>query len=365
MKRLAPVLAGLFLLLGGHVARAHEVTVSRIQMRLEPAATRISVQLPLAALLHLPSPLPAATAEPALRDDPLAPAVQASIRAMLAERLSIEAGGVAAPLVIETVRAAGADLAVTATAPPLAEPLRVRVRVRADLFPDDPLAKVFVNVFRGDALVGQYALDRQDPVFTLGGERPVWAVVATFVREGVRHIFIGPDHILFVLALVLLGGGLWARVRIVTAFTIAHSITLALATLGLVQAPARLVESVIALSVVVVGLHDLWRIRRPATPGARDPRVLFAFVFGLVHGFGFASVLAELELPRQALAWSLAAFNIGVEIGQVAIVLAAAPLLAALHRHASPRVEQAVLAAGAGLVALTGAVWLWERALGA
>ena len=197
-------------------------------------------------------------------------------------------------------------------------------------------------------------------------------MVAEFVYEGIRHIFIGPDHILFVLALILLGGSLWTQVKIITAFTFAHSVTLTLATLGFVTLPSRLVESVIALSIVAVGLHDLWRVAGPG-PGSRsggaaaavrrDPRPLFAFGFGLIHGFGFASVLGELSLPREALAWALGAFNLGVELGQVAIVLAAAPALWALRRFAPPLLARGTLAALAGAVVLVGGMWFWERAV--
>jgi len=171
-------------------------------------------------------------------------------------------------------------------------------------------------------------------------------VIVTFIREGVHHIYIGPDHILFVLALILLGGTTGAQAKIITAFTAAHSVTLTLAALNIVQLPSRPVESVIALSIVVVGLHDMQQLRRevPASRN-RDPRALFAFTFGLVHGFGFASVLRDLDLPTSALAWSLASFNVGVELGQLTIVLLAAPLLAALrpprtHPHRPERTDR-------------------------
>ena len=97
----------------------------------------------------------------------------------------------------------------------------------------------------------------------------------------------------------------------------------------------------------------------------RDPRTLFAFAFGLVHGFGFASVHAALDLHRQALAWSLAAFNFGVEIGQVIIVLMAAPLIAALNVYAQPRLTRDLLTAAACAVVLVGSYWLWQRAFSA
>ncbi|HEX8375546.1 MAG TPA: HupE/UreJ family protein, partial [Geminicoccaceae bacterium] len=245
-----------------------------------------------------------------------------------------------------SVEPAGDRVVLTATAPPVSGALEGE----ADLFPEDQLHKVFVNVYRGPDLAGQYALDAGNAAFALAGpERPPGEVIATFVREGIRHIFIGPDHILFVIALILLGGSVWTQAKIVTAFTLAHSITLTLATLELVALPSRLVESTIALSVVVVGLHDLARLRSGVAvrPG-RDLRAAFAFAFGLIHGFGFASVLQELDLPREAVAWSLAAFNVGVEIGQVAIVLVAAGPLLLLRRSAPPLVARAVLGSLAG-----------------
>ena len=230
--------------------------------------------------------------------------------------------------------------------------------------------KVFVTVFRGETLAGQYALDLQDPAFKLAATpRPLADVVVTFIREGIHHIFIGPDHILFVLALILLGGSWHSQVKIITAFTLAHSITLTLATLDIVQLPSRLVESVIALSIIVVGLHDLRKLRKGRVESAVgvetgfDPRITMAFTFGLVHGFGFASVLKELDLPQNALAWSLGSFNAGVEIGQLLIVLVTAPLLWLLHQTAKARVSQAVLMAGAYFVISMGSFWLWQRVL--
>ena len=344
--------------------RAHEVTFSQVDLGLEEERTRIAVQLPnLALLFEEPSPLPEGTTEEVLRSDPLPPEVRAALARLLTERLLLESGGQVLPLTLGSVQSAGDRVVLTATAPPVAAGLAGT----ANLFPEDPLHKVFVDVYRGRDLVGQYALDREDAAFALdGASRPLGEVIVSFVREGIHHIFIGPDHILFVLALILLGGRLWAQVKIITAFTVAHSVTLTLATLGIVQLPSRLVESVIALSVVVVGLHDLRQLSRdrPA-PAAPDPRVAFAFLFGLVHGFGFASVLQDLDLPREALAWSLAAFNLGVEIGQVAIVLLAAPMLLALRRHAPPLVARGVLGAAAGAVVAVGGAWLWQRALGA
>ncbi|WP_052351973.1 HupE/UreJ family protein [Deinococcus pimensis] len=342
-------------------ALAHSITFSHVNVRLNGTGTKVTVQLPVAALLHeSPSPLPKGTTEVALKETPLRADVRASLTQLVTARLRLSSGTTVLPVTVTSVEPAGQDVTLTATAPTVTGALNVS----ANLFPEDTLHKVFVEVYRSDALVGQYALDTQNAALTLAAPaQPLGQVVLTFVREGIHHIFIGPDHILFVLALILLGGRVGTQLKVITAFTVAHSVTLVLATLGIVELPSRLVESVIALSIVVVGLHDFLQLRRGQTTG-RDPRAVFAFAFGLVHGFGFASVLSELSLPREALGWSLAAFNVGVEVGQVVIVLLAAPVLLLLRRVAPPRVSQGVLVAAAGVVVLTGGVWFVQRALG-
>ena len=189
-------------------------------------------------------------------------------------------------------------------------------------------------------------------------------------REGVGHIWVGYDHILFLLSLLLpavlwwRGGAGWQPVerfrtalvdvlRIVTAFTVAHSITLSLATLGLVAPPSRWVESAIALSVVLAALNNVW-------PLVHGRRWLVAFGFGLIHGFGFASVLQDLGLPREALVLALVGFNLGVEAGQLAIIAVFLPLAFAARRTAFYR--RGVLVAGSLLIALVAGIWLVERA---
>ena len=191
----------------------------------------------------------------------------------------------------------------------------------------------------------------------------------TFVREGIWHIWIGFDHILFLLSLLLPAVGLWAGgrwqpasrlrdslwevLRIVTAFTLAHSITLSLATLGWVSLPSRVVESTIAASVVLAALNNVW-------PVFHGRRWFVAFVFGLIHGFGFASVLADLGLPKDALALALVGFNLGVELGQLAIVAAFLPLAFALRRTLFYR--RGVLVGGSLVIAALAAAWFIERA---
>ena len=206
-----------------------------------------------------------------------------------------------------------------------------------------------------------------------------WAQLLDYGREGVWHIWIGFDHILFLLALLLPAVGVWQALapqhpdgrsgpwqpaqrfsqafwdvlRIVTAFTVAHSITLTLATLGVIALPSRLVESAIAASVMLAALNNVW-------PVFHGRRWMVAFAFGLVHGFGFASVLVDLGLPQGTLALALLGFNGGVEVGQLAIVLAFLPLAYALRRSWFYR--RAVLIGGSLAITVVATAWFVERA---
>jgi hypothetical protein len=170
------------------------------------------------------------------------------------------------------------------------------------------------------------------PAFEVDVNPTVWAAAWRFLRLGVEHIFTGYDHIAFLLALLLLGGRFIDLVKIVTSFTIAHSVTLALAALGILNPPSRWVESLIAASIVAVAAENLWVLRPAQGSNARVASALkhrwrITFAFGLVHGFGFASALQALKLPRSALVAGLVSFNLGVEVGQVAIVALVFPLL--------------------------------------
>ena len=196
-----------------------------------------------------------------------------------------------------------------------------------------------------------------------------WETLRQYILDGVWHIWIGYDHILFLLSLLLpavlvrkarewqpaesLRRSLLEVLKVVTAFTLAHSITLSLAALGVVSMPSRIVESTIALSVVIAALNNL-------RGTIEKKRWVMAFIFGLIHGFGFASVLADLGLPQQALALALVGFNVGVELGQLAIVLAFVPIAFALRRTAFYR--KGVLTFGSLLVALLAAYWFVQRA---
>ena len=195
-------------------------------------------------------------------------------------------------------------------------------------------------------------LDAANLTATFTGTSDRGEVVARFGKLGVEHILTGYDHLTFLLALLLAAPGLRPMLAIVTGFTVAHSITLTMAALGLVHLSPALVEPAIALSIVYVGIENFWR-PRPAR------RVAVTFLLGLVHGFGFAGLLGELGLPRDALPLALVSFNAGVEVGQAAVVAVALPVMLFLRRFGWW--DRVAVPAGSVGVALAGAWWLAER----
>ncbi|HMJ13867.1 MAG TPA: HupE/UreJ family protein [Polyangiaceae bacterium] len=181
------------------------------------------------------------------------------------------------------------------------------------------------------------------------------ASIAGFFRLGIEHILTGYDHVLFLFALLIVGGRLRARFALVSAFTVAHSLTLALTAAGVVAPDPGLVEPAIALSVAYVGLENFW-----LHDGERRWRI--AFLFGLLHGFGFAGALGEISIPREQLLPALIGFNLGVEFGQLVLIAATLPLLARLHRRAwfSARVVPVL----SSLVIALGLGWFVQRVHG-
>ena len=236
-----------------------------------------------------------------------------------------------------------------------AEPVSAQVDLSQLLQP--PLLSVHRNLLKvvipgqPEALVVLSAEQPRHEVRLREEATGFWTQAGRFVWLGVEHIWIGYDHILFLLALIVVGQRLGPLVKIVTAFTIAHSITLVLATLGWVILPSRLVEAGIALSIVYVAADNFWL-------GDGRYRWLLTFCFGFVHGFGFANVLRELGLPSEGLLASLLAFNVGVEAGQITIVAVLFPFILWLsrqsfHRRAVQLISAAILLFGLG--------WLVER----
>lgn len=244
------------------------------------------------------------------------------------------------------------------------------IEIGYSLFFDfDAQHKGLLNLeYRGRTQSLVFTPERPKQRFVLG-EMSALRQFASYLREGVWHIWIGYDHILFLLSLLLpavlarerhhwnpaarFPDAFWDVFKIVTSFTVAHSITLSLAALGVIALPSRLVESAIAASVVLAALNNLW-------PLVGGRRWVVAFAFGLIHGFGFASVLTELGLPRDALVLALVGFNLGVEAGQLSIVAVFLPL--AYWMRASWFYRRVVLIGGSVAIVAVASVWLTERA---
>ena len=291
-------------------------------------------------------------------------------------RLTLQRGGdcglkVAEHLVDTHTDGAYAVLRITGTCPSGTQALTVNYRL---LFEIDQLHRGLLRLDL-DGVTHSAVLAPNTGVLTIkAGETSRLAQFGQYLFEGIWHMWIGFDHILFLLALLLpavlvhavtLGGTRqWAGVAsfrvaftevlwVVTAFTVAHSITLTLAALQIIELPSRVVESAIAASVVLAAANNLW-------PMVEKRRWLVAFSFGLIHGFGFASVLTELGLPKDALVLSLLGFNLGVEAGQLAIVAVFLP--AAYLMRNSVLYRKGLFMGGSFLTMLVALVWLAERA---
>jgi hypothetical protein len=243
-----------------------------------------------------------------------------------------------------------------------------RLVLRDDaVFDDDPQHEAVVRLSTDGGATATVLRARSRELRVEPAERPIADVIATFVYEGALHLVTGYDHLLFLLSLLLVAGEHAARdgtkkalrdvALVVTGFTLGHSLTLIAAALDLVVLPSRLVETAIAASIVAVALWNLWR------PEHRRGLPAVATAFGLIHGFGFSSVLRELVLPRAGRVTALLAFNLGIELAQLAAVaLALAPLALAAR---SPRFYRPViLRGGSALIALIATYWMIERGLG-
>ncbi len=299
-------------------------------------------------------------------------AKHADIAAYALSHLQLATAGKACPaqvtgnLIDDHTDGAYAVLRFRADCPSAPTTLQVKYALFFDI---DPQHKGLLRLqYQGYSHTAVYSPENATQQFTMSQPSKL-SQFLDYGREGVWHIWIGFDHILFLLALLLPAiafrdGNVWRAVggfkpaflsvlKIVTAFTVAHSITLTLATLGIVSLPSRWVESTIAASVVVAALNNVF-------PVFRDGRWAMAFCFGLIHGFGFASVLTDLGLPRDTLALALVGFNLGVETGQLAIVACFLPVAFLLRNTVFYR--RFVLTGGSlGIVGLA-SIWLIERA---
>lgn len=330
LRRALAALAFAALVLVAPAARAHTVGLSRGDYTVEGRAVRAELVF-------------------AAQDvaDPLA----------LAGALAVRANGRACPSAGASVDRAptpdGGEVAnVHARFACEADPWRVTIELPMTALPE---GHQHAAVVRWGALERPKVLTRDDPSVSVApDDAPVPGFFA-FVPAGVRHIATGWDHMLFLVALLLVRARARSIAVTVTAFTVAHSVTLALAATGVFVPSARIVEPAIAASVGWVGFENLF-------VKSGDGRWRITFPFGLVHGFGFASALAELELPRRALAGALAGFNVGVELGQLVVVAIAWPILWRLWRV--PVFERRLAKVASALVGALGIVWFVTRVLG-
>ena len=369
MMRLLTLAAGLLLGLAGP-ALAHKASDGFLELTLDGAGVDGRIDLALRDVeqaIGLDADGDGAITWAELRSR------QAEISAYVAARLDLAADGQPCPLrpgallVDHHSDGAYAVLRLAATCPARPHGLVIGYHLLFDL---DQLHRGLAQVADGAGVhTAVLAPDAPELQVSVGEQADLLSQILSYGRQGVWHIWIGFDHILFLLSLLLPAvlrrrDGRWRAVgtfheavvevlKVVTAFTLAHSVTLTLATLGLVALPSRLVESLIAASVVLAALNNVF-------PLVQRRLWLVAFAFGLVHGLGFATVLAELGLPRHALIVSLVAFNLGVELGQLAIVALLLPLIFALRETSLyPRL---LLRAGSSAIALLGGLWLVERA---
>jgi hypothetical protein len=290
------------------------------------------------------------------------------------DRLAIRADGQSCPITVgghqvdTHIDGAYLVLAIAATCPSAITTLDLDYEF---LFDIDTQHRGLLTLATATARTAIFTAESRRQRIEVAGGASSWATFTSFMRNGIEHIWSGYDHLAFLLTLLLpavllrragrwlprpaLGDSLLEALKVATAFTIAHSLTLSLAALGIVRLPSRLTESAIALSVVLAAVANLH-------PRLDARRWTMAFGFGLVHGFGFASVLADLALPQGSRLLSLLGFNVGVEIGQVAVVAVFLPVAYGLR--GAPFYRHAVLTGGSCAIAALAAVWFVERSLG-
>ena len=347
IARLAPAL----ILLAPASAAAHPAQVAYARIDVQERAVEIALSMNLFELdlvLTLDRDLDG-TVSPAELDGR-----RAEIADYLRGKTAVTAAGRALPMELRALGIGrsgdGRAVAEATLAFPAAEPLRdftIRCEPLTELGADHTtLARIDARGESRQVVFRPGVTYRQAP-------GPL-AIALEFLRLGIVHIFIGYDHIAFLVGLLLAGGSTLSIVKIVTAFTVAHSVTLSLAALDVVSLSPAFVEAGIALSIVYVAAENLLHRRPPRG------RWLVSFGFGLVHGFGFAGVLKELALPSASLVWPLLTFNLGVEIAQVSIVAVVAPALYALTR--TPLHVPLTRLASVVILSL-GLFWLYQRVL--
>lgn len=221
------------------------------------------------------------------------------------------------------------------------------------------ITDVFVRFLPQAGESVNFRLTAEQPALQIkGGGAPL----GSYLSLGIEHLLFGYDHILFVIGLALLTGTLTRLFWVVTAFTLAHSITLALSVLGIVRLPTAPVEAFIALSILFVAVELMLPIERRSNLASHAPQSI-AFIFGLIHGFGFANVLVDIGMPRGETALALALFNIGLEAGQLLVVAVILACTTLAHRFMRERLREQVFASTVFVIGAVSSYWLIARSL--
>ncbi|WP_088240767.1 HupE/UreJ family protein [Calothrix rhizosoleniae] len=229
----------------------------------------------------------------------------------------------------------------------------IGLKINYDLFaPNISTARCLATVIQGEKTQNLVFTPEQREFNLIN--TPIHQQISSFVLLGIEHILTGYDHILFLISLLMMGGGLGYLLKVITAFTISHSVTLSLAVLNIVSLPVSFVESAIALTIVYVAVENFWR------KGLRW-RWLLTLTFGLIHGLGFAGVFQKISLTPSSLDLSLVSFNIGVELGQIIIVSITFVLLQTLRKYPWELTFRRLVSA---CIAATGLFWFLQRAWG-
>ena len=364
-RRLLAASVGTLLLAAPTVAAAHMGSTKAIEARLTQGGAQLEVKIDAVdAALAVGLPVTAGPERLVERSQLLT--------GWLVGGLSVRAdGGVCtpqaqAPVIGQRDGKPNVSILVDYACPEPATNLRLRDDT---IFDADPEHEAFVAIAGTDGSTGAVLrADSRD--VALSTVPSAWQTAKNFVNEGAIHLVTGYDHLLFLLSLILSSGLAAKRLGlrramtdvawVVTAFTIGHSISLAASALGLLSLPSQLVETVIAGSIIVVAALNI------AKPEARVARPQIAGAFGIIHGFGFSSVLADVGLPTAHRALALGAFNLGIELAQLAFVaLVMIPLVWAANHRRYPLVYPLVVVRGGSLaIAAFGCIWLVERGLG-
>ena len=342
---------------GAAPADAHGLSTSYTEITITPTRVEVTCLLSIGEILaHFHPGFPAGVRT----DGPIAPqdldAAMAGAFAFVGEHLTLAIDGTPVALERGAYHAYPSATFVRLELSRTLDRAPVELAVAADAAFFERFGSQHVNLVKvaaGGDRIQQAALTADDPRASfVVGYGSLLAQCAEFVKLGIGHIFLGYDHVVFLFALILIGGRLGQLVKIVTAFTAGHSLTLILAALQVVSLPSRLIEGSIALTIAYVAFDNFFA-------ATTAHRWVLTFCFGLVHGFGFANVLREMNLPASGLIPTLLSFNLGVEIGQVVI---AAVLFPATLWLAKQRFRRPVVLTASGAIFIVGVVWFIQRA---